>query len=114
MNQSYLWYVQRDLLAVKVRRTLLLRTCSKKSIVDNELTQNAYSTFDYSAVDIASATWFALKNTMAEGKRNLPAFAIGQPLRGPPGQVPPRPGAFAGGFQSMIDPRAAAGMLSAI
>ena len=51
---------------------------------------------------------------MAEGKRNLPAFAIGQPLRGPPGQVPPRPGAFAGGFQSMIDPRAAAGMLSAI
>ena len=52
---------------------------------------------------------------MAEGKRNLPAFAIGQPLRGPPGQVPPRPGAFAaGGFQSMIDPRAATGMLSAI
>ena len=37
VNQSYLWYVQRDLWAVKVRRTLLLSTC-KKGIVDNELT----------------------------------------------------------------------------
>ena len=53
VNQSYLWYVQRDLLPVKVRRTLLLSTCKKSIVVDNELTQNAYSTFYHSAVDIA-------------------------------------------------------------